>query len=157
MANVGTAQETSSRGSSFTKKIYELSKETRSPIDELDSYLLTGVENIKDGDIPHYWRLCSDKLPTLSRMARDYLATPATSACSERAFSNGRDLIGLDRHSLHSETMEACMCLKSWFKAGIMSQSDISREDVEIVLDEFLKNSDQPTDSQNNVEAESEM
>jgi len=40
-------------------------------------------------------------------MARDILAVTATSALSERCFNAGSDLLGLNRHFLMPETMEA--------------------------------------------------
>ncbi|KAK4003906.1 hypothetical protein OUZ56_005655 [Daphnia magna] len=50
-------------------------------------------------------------------MARDMLSIPATSAGSERAFSTGKDCFGIARMSLNTETVEALICLRSWFKA----------------------------------------
>ena len=52
--------------------------------------------------------------PTLSRMARDYLAIPATSASSERLFSSGKLLITDNRNILGVNTIEAVECLKCW-------------------------------------------
>ncbi len=40
-----------------------------------------------------WWKLNSVKYSNLSRMARDYLAIPWTSASSERLFSSGKELI----------------------------------------------------------------
>ncbi|CAI6011490.1 unnamed protein product [Closterium sp. NIES-65] len=50
----------------------------------------------------------------LEAMAKDYLAIPATSAASERLFSQGRNLITWQRHRLGAERVEACMTLKLW-------------------------------------------
>ncbi|GJP56989.1 hypothetical protein CLOM_g16034 [Closterium sp. NIES-68] len=58
--------------------------------------------------------LPSRDLPALQAMARDYLAIPATSAASERMFSQGRNLITWQRHRLGAERVRACMTLKSW-------------------------------------------
>jgi len=40
----------------------------------------------------------------------------ATSVPIERAFSGGTDLVTARRCSLSAETIQACMCLKSWWK-----------------------------------------
>ena len=52
-------------------------------------------------------------------MARDYLGTPASSTPVDRVFSGGRDLIAVRRRSLNGESIQACMCLKSWLDNGI--------------------------------------
>jgi len=54
-------------------------------------------------------------------MARDYLAIPATSVPIERAFSGGADLVAKKRCRLSGGSIQACMCLKSWWK-GILKE-----------------------------------
>ncbi|CAI5992766.1 unnamed protein product [Closterium sp. NIES-64] len=61
-----------------------------------------------------YWRSATN-MQTLRRMARDYLAIPATSASSERVFSLGRNLISWKRHRLASQRTRASMILISWY------------------------------------------
>ena len=63
-----------------------------------------------------WWKSNFKIYPNLSKMARDYLAIPATSAASERLFSSGKHLITDYRNSLCPETIQACQCLKSWIK-----------------------------------------
>jgi hypothetical protein len=59
--------------------------------------------------------------PTLSRVARDYLAIPGSSTSCERAFSSA-GLIGSNhRLSLTPDTFEAIQLVKSAFKAGDLS------------------------------------
>jgi hypothetical protein len=48
-------------------------------------------------------------------MARDYLAIPATTTPSERAFSVAGNLIADNRSRLVSKTVRASMCLRSWY------------------------------------------
>jgi hypothetical protein len=67
-------------------------------------------------DVLSWWKAKSKKYPNLSRMARDYLAIPATSTSSERLFSTGKHLISDTRNSLSPSTIQACQCLKSWLK-----------------------------------------
>jgi hypothetical protein len=61
----------------------------------------------------------SKKYPNLSRMARDYLAIPGTSASSERLFSSGKLTISETRSRLSASTIQACQCLQSWFKSTL--------------------------------------
>ena len=70
-----------------------------------------GSQNI---DVLNWWKNKSKLYPNLSKMARDYLAIPATSTSSERLFSSGKHLISDTRNSLSSRTIQACQCLKSW-------------------------------------------
>ncbi|CAI7786806.1 unnamed protein product, partial [Closterium sp. NIES-54] len=78
--------------------------------DEVDRYLA----ELPVSDVPalHYWQRARN-MDTLRQMARDYLAIPATSEASERAFSMGRNLISLHRHRLNTERVSASMTLRS--------------------------------------------
>ena len=60
-------------------------------------------------------------------MARKYLQIPATSASSERFFSQGARIINKDRNRLNKDTFEYIICLKSW---------GLFREDKEEVIEE---------------------
>ncbi|GBC53601.2 ribonuclease H-like protein [Rhizophagus irregularis DAOM 181602=DAOM 197198] len=60
--------------------------------DELSIYLNEGVAPGKT-DILMWWKLHEIEYPNLSKMARDYLSIPATSAPMERIFSGGTDLV----------------------------------------------------------------
>jgi hypothetical protein len=57
--------------------------------------------------------------PLLSKMAKDFLAIPATSAPVERIFSGGTDLIEQRRCSLKGKTIQECMCLRGWWKSEL--------------------------------------
>ena len=54
--------------------------------------------------------------PHLTKMAKDYLAIPASSVPVERIFSGDADLITQTRCRLSANTIRYCMCLKSWWK-----------------------------------------
>jgi len=60
--------------------------------------------------------------PHLARMARDYLAIPASSVPVERIFSGGTDLITPTRDRLSEDIIKYCMCLKSRWK-GILEDT----------------------------------
>ncbi|CAI5990661.1 unnamed protein product [Closterium sp. NIES-64] len=80
--------------------------------DEVGRYLSERVRC--DVSALEYWRSATN-MQTLRRMARDYLAIPATSASSERVFSLGRNLISWKRHRLASQRTRASMILRSWY------------------------------------------
>ncbi|CAI7753668.1 unnamed protein product, partial [Closterium sp. NIES-53] len=84
--------------------------------DEVDRYLA----ELPVSDVPalHYWQRARN-MDTLRQMARDYLAIPATSEASERAFSMGRNLISLHRHRLNTERVSASMTLRSWYTSHL--------------------------------------
>ena len=70
----------------------------------------------KPKDVMKWWKNHAETYPDLSRMARDYLGIPATSASSEQLFSSGSNLITDKRNSLEDDTIQAHECLKSWIK-----------------------------------------
>ncbi|GES82991.1 ribonuclease H-like domain-containing protein [Rhizophagus clarus] len=61
-----------------------------------------------------------EEYPNLSNMARDYLGIPAISAPSERIFSSAANVITYNRASLAPKTVRAVMCLKHWFRLGVL-------------------------------------
>jgi hypothetical protein len=52
-----------------------------------------------------------DEYPRMAAAARDYLAIPASEVPVERIFNIGRDILGIRRHSMNSETMRMLMLL----------------------------------------------
>ena len=60
-----------------------------------------------------YWELNSSNYPILAILARRYLAIPATSASSERFFSQGALVINKLRNRLNKDTFNIIMCLRS--------------------------------------------
>ena len=55
--------------------------------DELDLYLRMPEERYEECNALEWWKEHAAQLPNLSRMARQYLAAPASSAAVERMFS----------------------------------------------------------------------
>ena len=90
------------------------------PIDELEAYLAQEKEPL-DTDPLVYWASKTSRWPRLCMMARDILAITATSASSERCFNAGTDLLGLNRHSLMPETMEASICVRSGLRSKLVN------------------------------------
>ena len=48
----------------------------------------------------------------------------ATSAASVRSFSTDRDLLETARNSLLPSTMQICVCLRSWYRAQLVMESE---------------------------------
>ena len=69
-------------------------------------------------DLLGWWRENRFKYPTMARVARDYLAIPATSTSCERLFSGLRDTLGIRRHCLNADSMSALQFLKSFITEG---------------------------------------
>lgn len=66
--------------------------------------------------------------PTLSRMARDYLAIQGSSTPSERAFSGGGITGTSNRNSLSVSSFEALQLLKSAYRNGhITAETDAAK------------------------------
>lgn len=80
---------------------------------ELARYLSAPLAD-GDEDILVWWKQHTREYPCLARIARDYLAIPATSDPAERAFSAGANLVSDKRGSLNEETIRFCMCLSNW-------------------------------------------
>jgi hypothetical protein len=79
----------------------------------------------------NYWNHNKDKYPILSIIAKRYLQIPATSASSERFFSQGALNITKLRNRLNKDTFETIMCLKSWgvFKEELFDNTE-EKEDI---------------------------
>ncbi|XP_057371912.1 uncharacterized protein LOC130692850 [Daphnia carinata] len=71
-----------------------------------------------------YWSNRSSRWPRLCAMAKDLLSIPATTAASERTFSAGKDLFDFAGMNLNPEAAEALVCLRSWYRAGLMNDGD---------------------------------
>ncbi|CAI5989911.1 unnamed protein product [Closterium sp. NIES-64] len=79
--------------------------------DEVDQYLAEGRQ--RGGSALEYWR-SRETLKGLRVMAKDYLGVPASSATSERAFSQSRNIITWQRHRLAAGQVRASMLIKTW-------------------------------------------
>ena len=131
-------QKKASELNEYLSDVYTVKKRARLT-DELEDYLSEPREPSDESyDNLLYWKQHTTCYPRLSRMARDYLAITATSASSERVFSVGRDLLGICRFCLKPTTMEACMCLRSWWRAGISLNDGKNTDDYTRELAAFL-------------------
>ncbi|XP_034599480.1 zinc finger BED domain-containing protein RICESLEEPER 1-like [Setaria viridis] len=95
-----------------------LNAQTRSQLmTELDNYLEDGLVPRKDDfDILNWWMNNSTKYPTLSIMARDVLAMPASAVNCEAALSSEGNMIHKQWSTLNIKTIEALVCTRDWIK-----------------------------------------
>ena len=86
--------------------------------DEITEYLR--IEEIGFSECPfNWWSKNENRFPILSKMARKYLAIPATSTPSERLFSDAGNLMTVRRTSLSPSTFEHLLFLKrNWDLVG---------------------------------------
>ncbi|WVZ61995.1 hypothetical protein U9M48_011797 [Paspalum notatum var. saurae] len=86
---------------------------------ELESYLSkVPIRRSDRFNILTWWQMNSSEYPTLSRMARDMLAVPASTVASESAFSTGSRVLSDFRSRMTPETVEALVCLQDWIRAS---------------------------------------
>jgi hypothetical protein len=62
------------------------------------------------------WNKNQKTYPCMSKVARDYLAIPASSVSVERLFNRGHDILGIRRFSMSSNTFCKLMLLKDHYK-----------------------------------------
>lgn len=98
----------------FFDFMFKRAKANKEP-KEFQKYLNFPLSSAKV-DVIEYWRSQKEDFPSLSVMARDYLAIQSSSVAVERDFSMGVHLVSSTRCCLAPETIRACMCLKSWLK-----------------------------------------
>jgi hypothetical protein len=83
------------------------------PTSDIDRYLNSPVVDRDGSEDPgwvlKWWAANTLQYPVMSRVARDYLAIPLSEVDVERVFSQGKDLVGICRHSLAAPTMKALM------------------------------------------------
>lgn len=105
----------------------EYHKFSRSDFD-LENY---ECEN-KQFDILKFWKDCSKIYPKLAEVTRFILACPASSAPSERSFSQAGWTVNLRRTRLAPKNVNALLCIKSFMKGGAwkaLEPTDMDEED----------------------------
>ncbi|KAF5371935.1 hypothetical protein D9757_011488 [Collybiopsis confluens] len=117
-----------------------------SPREELDRYLKSPLEipilqeDESQLNVIRWWGHHQDLYPTLSRIARDYLAIQGSATPSERAFSGGA-LTGTKlRNSLRPEMFQALQILKGAYRNGHISATQQAAQhivDFMAALDEY--------------------
>ena len=93
---------------------------------ELERYLQQD-RSLRDTDIYAFWKAKQYDYLIIARIAKDYLPIPATSAPSERVFSQGSDIVTKKRNKLTGESIRMIVCLKA---QGLYTDNDDSDEDT---------------------------
>ena len=93
---------------------------------DLDLYLTESLLEDGELDILKWWKSNYERLPILSRMARDILAVPISTVASESAFSTSGRVLDSFRSSLTPRIVEALICSQDWLRVG---KDDISVEE----------------------------
>jgi hypothetical protein len=94
---------------------------------EIDNYADgTPSEDTKTFNPIQWWAAMAgpNDFPTLSQYALDILCCPAMSAECERVFSSTKKLITPERNALADDIIEACECLKAWWKNSLIEQQE---------------------------------
>ncbi|CAB5205976.1 unnamed protein product [Rhizophagus irregularis] len=86
-------------------------------LNELELYFTSNSPG--DEIVPlEWWKNHSMEYPTLSKMAKDYLAIMPTSVPCEQFFSIAENQFSQTRNRIDANTARACLCLKSWLEQG---------------------------------------
>lgn len=93
---------------------------------EHDNWFSQATIDYKKGDIRAFWLSKGYDFKTIVQMARDHLSVPATSAASERVFSNGGDIITKRRNRLGGNNTRYLLCLRDW---GLLVEDDDNGSD----------------------------
>ncbi|KAI7959922.1 hypothetical protein MJO29_004990 [Puccinia striiformis f. sp. tritici] len=117
---------------------------------EINQYI-SEVNEQRDSDILNYWAHHTKIYPSLSLMACCYLGTPATSAPSERVFSRSKTIIGSQRHSLSSSSIEHLLCVKEWYQ-----KSDEMMDSASVEKPEPQPKTKYDSDDETNTDTEDE-
>jgi hypothetical protein len=91
------------------------------------SFIPEDREEDKEKDIPFslivWWHSKRIKFSTLYLYAFDLLSCPAMSTECERVFSGAKRTITPERNRLSESIIEACECLKAWWREGIVADA----------------------------------
>lgn len=91
-------------------------------VSDIDKYFDSSLEysSIANNDDPmwicKWWHRYKHDYPQMAAAARDYLAIPASGVAVERLFNKGRDVLGIRRHSMNSESLRMLMLLEDNYR-----------------------------------------
>ena len=85
---------------------------------DLDLYLTESLLEDGELDILKWWKSNCERLPILSRMARDILVVPISTVASKSTFSTSGTVLDSFRSSLTPRIVEALICSQDWLRVG---------------------------------------
>ncbi|KAM3239020.1 hypothetical protein P3L10_014053 [Capsicum annuum] len=94
-----------------------------------------------------WWRSNETQYPVLSRLARYILNVSMSTAASESVFSQGRQQLGDNRHSLESNAMNVLVCLRDWIRAKRGNQGMKPEPNDEQKLEEIMSSRENSAES----------
>jgi hAT family C-terminal dimerisation region len=109
---------TSTIGSRLFQKLHPQDQFQISDVDKyFDSHLeYASVADVEDPKwLCKWWYRHSRDYPQMAAAARDYLAIPGSGVAVERLFNKGRDVLGIRRQSMKSDTLRMLMLLDGEF------------------------------------------
>ena len=82
--------------------------------DEMQRYLKEVEINFRKYILLTWWKCHETSFPMISKLARKYLAIPASTAPSERVFSTAKNILQKKRWRLLSNRLSKCIFLKNF-------------------------------------------
>ena len=146
----GSAGSKKAGGSLLSKAVMSL--HTRQEATEMDRYEATSLdadeaEAMDSEEMLSWWANHRNELPTLSRMAADFLAVPTGIAELERWFSIAKHTLPAHRASVSIKTMNRIMQLRSWIAAygseWVHADGSLERYDK----DDYTQSKDETVDA----------
>jgi hypothetical protein len=128
------AEQRTAAPSSNTKSHDDLAKvfgsrTKRAPNSGMDSpettrYLCEPCIDLDENPLD-WWKANEHRYPIIAKMARDFLAIPASSVPSEQLFSQAGDVITKKRNPLLDQSSSAVLLLKSWLNQKTVDDWEI--------------------------------
>lgn len=72
----------------------------------------------KDFMLLDYWKVNAHRFPVLAKMAKKFLAIPASSVSSKATVSTGGRILDDYRSSLRPDMVQALVCASSWIRGS---------------------------------------
>jgi hypothetical protein len=109
-------------------------------LSEFEKYIKEDIASVKPQKVLDWWKENARKYPILSKMARDYLAVPASGSSVEREFSVSGRIATWARNRLKPSTIANAMMYKSALRKSHKWETKLEDEDDEWTDDEYEGN-----------------
>ncbi|KAH7461835.1 hypothetical protein FOMA001_g18917 [Fusarium oxysporum f. sp. matthiolae] len=114
-------------GYGLVKEEATLSDDINEDINELELWQSSWEDGDNDVRDPiSYWHERKRRYPRLSRMALDFLTIQPMSAECERMFAAAGRMVTPLRNRLDADIIGMCQVLRSWLRAGVIDDLDVS-------------------------------